>query len=92
MVWDIKEDANVANEGQCLGTTHTKSSTLFIDPDQPLQGKEITLLHEMIHAILWQCGLDKDLGIQLEEKVANLLSFSLRQIIQDNDFLNINIE
>lgn len=86
--WDIKEDKHVAHEGGIFGSTHTFSQTIFLDPAAPQQKKEQTLLHEMMHAIWWQTGLNKRYTKEkeiIEEEIIGALAQGLYQILKDND-------
>lgn len=60
--WEIKEDQGVAHEGSVFGSTHHHSQTLFIEPNLNGQKQEQTVLHEVMHAIWWQSGLDRMFG------------------------------
>lgn len=87
--WTIKTDKHVANEGQCYGSTHHSSQTIFLEPDLSQQHREQVFLHEMLHAIFWQMGLGKEDKIPpgLEEKIVSALSSGLYVVLKDNDLL-----
>lgn len=88
--WVVKEDKNVAAEGQIFGSTHSFSQTIFLDPDTTPQKKEQTFLHETMHAIWWQTGLgkryDKDKGV-IEEEIIGALAQGLYQVLKENKLL-----
>lgn len=81
----VKIDKDVALEGQIFGSTHCQTQTIFLDPTTTQQKREQTFLHEILHAISWQAGLDKQLADnKLEEKIISSLSFGLHQVLKDN--------
>src|ERR1035437_10057481 len=88
--WTIKENAEVAYEGNIYGTTHHTKQEIFLDPNMPQTKKEHTLLHEILHAIWWQAGLDKRYKDkpEIQEEIVSALSFGLHQVLKDNNLLN----
>ena len=88
-IWTIQEDEKIATEGSVYGSTHHGKQQIFIDPDISQQKKEQTLLHEIMHTVFWQSGLNfryrenKD----FEEDVVTSLSMGLYQVLKDNNFL-----
>lgn len=89
-MWDIKEDNNVATEGNCFGSTHYRTQNIFIEPTATEQKKEQTLIHEILHAIWWQNGLAErykgDDSVR-EEEIIHTLSHGIYQVLKDNNFL-----
>ena len=86
-IWDIKIDDNVAHEGSVYGSTHSKSQTIFLDPNTTKQHLEEILLHEALHSIVWQTGLYERLksasGIS-EEEIVSTISPALYQLLIEN--------
>lgn len=84
--WSIKKDKSVATEGNIYGSTHHGSQTIFLDPENTPQKMEETLLHEMLHAIAWQTGVEKRHrkleGV--EEDFITALASGLYSVIRDN--------
>lgn len=88
--WEIKKDKNVAYEGSIHGSTHTGSQIIFLEPDDTKQKNEQTLLHEVMHALWWQQGLNaRYSGEQkkFEEEIIAALASGLYQVLIDNKLL-----
>lgn len=89
-IWDIKEDDSISYEGNCFGSTHYKTQSIYLEPDMPQQHKEQVLIHELMHTIFWQSGLSKryqKTNPDMEEEVVTALSVGLYQVLKDNNFL-----
>lgn len=85
--WTVEAHADVAREGDIYGTTHLTTQKIFLDPNIPLQKREQTLLHEIMHAIWWQSGIERGSeDKKLEERVVHSLSMGLYQVLVDNNF------
>lgn len=88
--WEVKENQDVANEGNCFGSTHSRTSKIFLEKDVSQQIKETTILHEILHAIWWQVGLaerfKKIEGIT-EEQIISSIDTALYQVLKDNNLL-----
>lgn len=89
-IWEVEENKKITTEGNCFGSTHTVTQSIYIEPDLPEQKKWQTLLHEVMHAVYWQCGLTKDKNIQadVEEKIIHALSMGMYQVLKDNDIVH----
>ena len=88
--WEIQEDANVAMEGSVFGSTHYKNQKIFLDPNTTQQKKEQCLIHEAMHAVVWQTGLNERFRNPeklTEEEIVQALSFGMYQVLKDNGFL-----
>jgi hypothetical protein len=88
--WTIEESKDVTHEGSVFGTTHHHTQKLIIEPDISVQKKNQTILHEMMHAIWWQSGLDRMFGDlktdrENEERIIHALSMGLYQVLTDNN-------
>lgn len=88
--WTVEHSKDVTNEGQVFGSIHYRTLKIFIDPAAPEQKQEQTLLHEIIHACVWQCGLDRRFDnkeIISEEDVVHSLSMTLYPALRQLGFL-----
>jgi len=88
--YEVIESADISDIGDCVGATQHESQKLFLKPNQALESKEKTLLHEILHIALYQSGitsrlerLDKD----LEEDIVSSIEHTLYQILKDNKFI-----
>ncbi len=57
--WAIKRDKAIAHEGQCYGSTHHSTQTIYLDPENTTLHNEQVFFHELLHAVFWQMGLCK---------------------------------
>ena len=68
------------------GRAHMSKLKIYIDRSLPTTRQEETFIHEMLHAIVHQCGLrhdwDKD-----EEKYVDRLSNALYMVLKENNLL-----
>jgi hypothetical protein len=90
LIWSVEENKNVCNENDCFGSAHYRNQKIFIEPTETQLKKEHTLLHEIMHAIWWQCGLNermKEIKGITEEEIITALSFGLYQVIKDNKII-----
>lgn len=73
-------------DSNLFGETDNTNSEIHVHPDQSLQNKRDTLLHEILHAIAFASGMKKVLewNDETEEKVIRLLSPWLLGVVQDN--------
>jgi hypothetical protein len=86
--WSVKRDENVAIEGNCFGSTHYKTQTIFIEPSSTQQKAEQCLLHELIHVVFWQSGINQRIDKvdnKLEEEITVALAHGLYQVLKDNN-------
>lgn len=87
--WQVKESQEIADEGGCFGSTHTQTQTIYLELKASQQKKEQVLLHEILHTLWWQQGLNqryKD-DKKIEEEVITTLSQGLYQVLKDNNLL-----
>lgn len=86
--WTIEKNQHIANESGVFGSTHTLSQKIFLDPSTTDQKNEQTLLHEIIHVVVWQSGLGRRLERlderKLEEEIVQSISFGLYQVLKEN--------
>lgn len=75
---EIKDDL-VGHTGN-WGETNLKKTTIALDSNMSKQRTEQTLIHEIVHCIFEEAGLEQD-----EDKV-NRLGIVLHQVLTDNDF------
>jgi hypothetical protein len=88
--WAIESNIDIAAEGQVFGSTHYRTLKIFIDPLAPVQKQEQTLLHEIIHACVWQCGLNRRFDnkeVVSEEDVVHSLSMTLYPVLKKLGYL-----
>ena len=89
-IWTVEESEKIANEGNVFGSTHSRKQRIFLEPNESRQKKEHTLIHEIMHALWWQAGLNsrykKDEN-KFEEEIVDALSNGLYQVLKDNNFL-----
>lgn len=80
----IVADADTLNNGVNLLNGHITygTSTIQLNANQTHQHKCIALWHEIVHAMIYHACLELDDGT--EEKIAEVLGFSLYQVLQDN--------
>ena len=87
-MFNVKESKQIAIEGNGYGSTHHTTQTIYIDPDSTPQKKEQTFLHEMMHGIWNQVGLNKrEYTHKQEEEIIDALSHGLYQVLKDNKLL-----
>lgn len=86
-VWQVKVSAEITYEGSCYGSTHWETLTIYLRPSLHPQKQAETLLHEVLHIVLWQSGLhhryqhdDKP----DEEQVVQAMSPLLFQVLSEN--------
>lgn len=84
--WKVEYSNHIANEGQCYGSNHAKTQSIFLDPDTTQQHIEEVLLHEVLHAVFWRTGLwERFKNSQItEEEVIAALSPCLHQVLKEN--------
>ena len=79
---DDKKDDNV------LGEYYSGSAKIDIQKDQNARSEANTLLHEVIHALVYQTGLNSEGNVlskdENEELLVNAISNSLSQVFRDN--------
>lgn len=77
-----KKDDNV------LGEYDSSNAKIDIQKDQNARSEANTLLHEVIHAVVYQTGLNSEGNVlakeENEELTVNALSNSLSQVFRDN--------
>lgn len=80
--YDVIDNVKDLNDGESLlyGFINFRESTIQISDLCEHQHKCITLLHEILHGIIYGAGLTMD----DEEKVVQVLSKGLYQVLQDN--------
>lgn len=71
-----------SNGNMMFGLTHKESSTIEINTLISPQLQKQTLIHEMLHAVFFEAGIEQDNEEDLVNRIANVLY----QVLQDNDF------
>ncbi len=92
-IWEIIENADVSREGDNFASTHYRGQKIFIDPREPQQNKDKAFIHEILHAVIWQTGLnerlkrvEKDLT---EEELETEISFEKQRILDNKAYLSV---
>lgn len=88
--WEVKQSGEISTESSTFGSTHTQKQKIFIDPTETQQKKEQTFIHEVMHAIWWQVGLNtryKGEQKHMEEEIVDAMSHGLYQVLKDNNML-----
>lgn len=89
-LWTIREAQALPsdpNPDPYNGECNLDLQLISIDPLLTSQHKRQVLLHEILHAIVWQSGLGDATGWLTDEQAENLvtvLSHSLYQVLRDN--------
>lgn len=65
-----------------MGNHKEAEALIEIREEMPLQKKEQTLVHELMHAIFAEMGIN----IENEEDIVNRAGLMLYQVLKDNDF------
>lgn len=88
-IWSVEENDKVAKEGNAYGSTHHTSQSIYLDPTATQQKKEHTLIHEAMHSIWWQSGLNDRYKKtpEIEEEVIQAMAHGLYQVLKDNKLL-----
>lgn len=64
--------------GQCFET----KAEIEISERLPTERKNQTLVHELVHAIFFESGIE----LENEEEIVNRIGLILYQVLKDNDF------
>jgi Zn-dependent peptidase ImmA (M78 family) len=84
MKWKVIEDKGLRNSDKS-GLAVFADQTIRIDTDSSEQMKWQTLIHEIIHVLFWQGGIDIKIGNeQTEEEIVENLAHDLHQVLVDN--------
>ncbi len=85
--WKVVQGKDVCLQGNCYGSCHKETQKIFIDPNIPEQKKEHTLIHEILHALIWQLGLSDRIEKEkcTEEEIVTTISQGLYQVLKYND-------
>lgn len=85
-IWQIKQDEAIANDGDTFGSCQYRKQILNITPNETQQKREQCLIHEILHAIIWQTG-HKFEKYNDEDALVQALSMGIHQILKDNKLL-----
>lgn len=89
-IYKIKFSEDVANEGDCYGSTHHSTENIFIAPKYSQAKKETTFIHELLHAVFEVAGLNHRFDTKNKEAlptcedVVRETATVLYQVIKDN--------
>ena len=71
--------------GSIMGVHNCRDCTISIDKELTQSRKKETLIHEILHAIVYQWGIELD--DKEEEKICNTLANGLTTVYVDNPWL-----
>ena len=80
IVYPIEIVNDFTGETGDWGQTNFKKTTITLDSNMSKQRTEQTLVHEIVHCIFEEAGLEQE-----EDKI-NRLGIVLHQVLTDNDF------
>lgn len=82
--WTVEENEEVAGTNDVFGLNFPKEQIIYLKPNLTKQLRSETLIHEVLHAIFWQTGLDTEFDDEQEEKIVSALAHGLYQVLRDN--------
>lgn len=82
IVYTVKEVSQINDDEAMVGLCRFQSAEILIKSGISEQDKNITLLHEIMHAILAQLGFDEEND---DEKLIKSLSTALYLVLSEND-------
>lgn len=83
--YDLKWEDNLTVDGERHhGMIEFDESEISLDSARCLATQQITLLHEVLHAIMYESGVDGICGDKTEELIVRALSFQLHQVFRDS--------
>lgn len=82
IVWKVIMDETIDNNGE----TNANQLTIKIDPSINRHRQEITLMHELLHAILDMAGSQEDEKFD-EEQIAHRLSRPILYLFEKNNLV-----
>ncbi|GHP12991.1 hypothetical protein YK48G_04160 [Lentilactobacillus fungorum] len=84
--YQIKFVKNLEDTNQpCWGLTEYEKATIFLRDGLSWQKRRQTLIHEMVHVMLHEAGLD---DVCNDEKLVNPLGNVLNEVLADNPKLH----
>jgi Zn-dependent peptidase ImmA (M78 family) len=78
----IAEKRSLDNGNILLGEISYHKATIYINQEQNEQMQQATLLHEIIHGILYHIGSE----LNDDEKIVEGLASGLHQVFRDNNW------
>ena len=79
---ELKETVEIREDKNYLGACRFKDAIIEISSSMNEQRQEQILIHELMHAIFNEAGID----IENEEDIVNRSSLVLYQVLKDNYF------
>lgn len=79
--YEVIEEKVIDRDGNLLGQVNLITNEISICSDMPKEKKEITLLHEILHAILQQLAFHEECD---NENLISGLSTGIYQVLRDN--------
>lgn len=67
-----------------LGHCDRRMGVISVEPQQSLEQKRDTLLHEVLHAITDMTGIEAEMSNELEEQIVRRLSPVLLEVLRKN--------
>lgn len=61
-------------DGDCMGYTHTEKQKIVLERGLKDPVLKRTLIHEMVHAYLFECNVSEALTAEMEEVIAETIS------------------
>lgn len=71
-----------SNDSYRMGNTHEAKAIIEIRKEMPKQRQEQVLIHEMVHAMFYEIGIE----MEDDEDIVNRVGLVLHQVLKDNDF------
>lgn len=89
-IWTVRFVDSILDDDNLLvnGLTHQDERLIEIDRTLSKDNQSVILLHECIHAALWESGLYELLDSEVEEALARGLSNTLWPLIQSGKLLD----
>lgn len=78
VTYQVKYETRLADDAM-MGNVRVLEGTIDIRPNMSASMEKITLLHEVIHAILFQAGEKEH-----DEQVIDIVAHGILQVFQDN--------
>ncbi len=85
--YKVEEVENIPNTVDTIGLFLPQGQKILIKNSLPKEIKEQTVLHEVLHAVLWGLG---EYELEENEKLVQSLATSLYQLSKENDFISFS--
>lgn len=81
-VIDTDLSAYDSKDSYRMGNTHEAKAIIEIRQEMPKQRKDQVLIHELVHAMFYEIGIE----MENDEDIVNRVGLVLHQVLKDNDF------